>query len=89
MSTHTVNPIRGSTASSALPPPRTAQTGGHTAPVGGHPRHTLGSALHAAGVFLDTAFRVVVLGSDGTPDRGPGIPRQGRPQRPVPPKSGD
>lgn len=78
MSTHTVNPIRGSTASSALPPPRTAPPGERTAPDGGHPKHTLGSVLRAAGVFLDAAFRVVVLGSEGTPDRGPGIPRQGR-----------
>lgn len=61
------NPIRGSTASSALSPPRTDR-----------PRHTLGSVLRAAGVFIDTAFRVVVLGADGTPERSAGgIPRQG------------
>ena len=89
MSTHTVNPIRGSTASSALPPPRTAPHGEHTVPADGHHRHTLGSVLRAAGVLLDTAFRVIVLGSDGTPDRRPGIPSQGRSQRHVPPKSGD
>lgn len=76
MSTHTGNPIRGSTASSALPPPRTEPD-----PASAHPRHTLGDVLRAVGVFLDSAFRVAVLGSDGTwqpdPPRG-GIPGQGR-----------
>ncbi|MDI5967501.1 hypothetical protein POF50_009560 [Streptomyces sp. SL13] len=83
MNTHTVNPIRGSTAASALPPPRTAPPGAGPRPDldPDHPRHRLGEMLRAAGVFLDTAFRVVVLGADGTRHSGPlgaGIPRQGR-----------
>jgi hypothetical protein len=38
-----------------------------------HTRHPIGSALRAIGVFADTAFRVVILGADGT--RQPDIPR--------------
>ncbi len=75
MGTHTVHSIRGSTASSALPGPRDP-TG---APDADRPRRGLGSLLRAAGVYLDTAFRVVVLGTDGTAHpsgREPEIPRQ-------------
>ncbi|MBY8884930.1 hypothetical protein K7472_08725 [Streptomyces sp. PTM05] len=83
MATNTLNPIRGSTAISALSAAARAE-GGPSAPAtpsadrGDHPRHVLGSALRAVGVFVDTAFRVVVLGTDGTkqPDLSR-IPRQG------------
>jgi hypothetical protein len=72
MGTNTVNPIRGSTASCAVPAPRRP-------PAGRLPHHRLGSALRAVGVFADTAFRVVVLGADGTrqPDPPRDIPPQG------------
>ncbi len=81
MTAETMHPIRGSTASGALPGPRTpgAPPGPPAGPGPVPPRHGLGAALHAVGVFLDTAFRVVVLGTDGTrqPDPGPADP--GRP----------
>lgn len=59
MATTTFTPIRGSTAMGAAdapggPAPRT------------HPRHVLGSTMRAIGVFADTAFRIVILGTDGT-----------------------
>ncbi len=87
MATNMVNPILGSTASCAVPAPRSpgappgpgaaSSTGPTAAPADAHPRHRLGDALRAIGVFLDTAFRVVVLGTDGTkpgPQPGPKDP---------------
>jgi hypothetical protein len=73
MSTETVHPIRGSTASAAGVP-------GQRDPGAHPPRHPVGNALRAVGVFLDTAFRVVVLGTDATcqPDRPPRLPAQTR-----------
>ncbi|MCQ4085096.1 hypothetical protein NGB36_32165 [Streptomyces sp. RB6PN25] len=62
MTATALTPIRGSTA--VGPPP----TVDHK-----HSRHLIGSTLRAIGVFADTAFRVVVLGTDGT--RQPDIPR--------------
>ncbi len=89
MATNTLNPIRGSTASSAVPAPRSpgAPPGrGRSAADDAAlppPRHRLGDLLRAIGVFADTAFRVVVLGTDGTrqPDPPGGIPRQSHPDR--------
>ena len=53
----------------------------HTHPIRGstaatRPRRRLGDALRAVGIFADTAFRVVVLGTDGEPpaDRTPPEP---------------
>jgi hypothetical protein len=49
-----ITPNRGSTALGAEP----------------HPKHSylrLGAAFRAIRVFVDTAFRVVILGTDGTP----------------------
>ena len=94
MGTETVHSIRGSTASSAVPGPRTFDGPPGPPHEPGEPpepdrtRHPVGDALRAVGVFLDTAFRVVVLGTDGTrqsdPPRRPVIadrPRRGRPRR--------
>jgi hypothetical protein len=53
--TITLTPIRGSTA---IGPSLTVSRR--------RPRHLIGSTLHAIGVFADTAFRVIVLGTDGT-----------------------
>ncbi len=71
MVTTTFTPIRGSTAMGAADAPddpvrRT------------HPRHILGSTMRAIAVFADTAFRVVVLGGDGTkqPDQAPHTARR-------------
>jgi hypothetical protein len=55
MATASVTPSRGSTALRAEPAHHQ------------HPSLRLGAAFHAIRVFADTAFRVVVLGSDGTP----------------------
>jgi hypothetical protein len=49
------NPLHGSTAVAG--PGRTVH-------------RVLGSAIRAVGVFLDAAFRVVVLGTDGTKPSG-------------------
>ncbi|MCW2873477.1 hypothetical protein [Actinacidiphila oryziradicis] len=55
MATASVNPPRGSTA-------LRAEAAHHQ-----HPYLRLGAAFRAIRVFADTAFRVVVLGTDGTP----------------------
>jgi hypothetical protein len=84
MSTDTVHPIRGSTASSAVPGPRAGEGPPGQPPPADHvPSHPVGNALRAVGVFLDTAFRVVVLGTDGTrqPDPQPEPDRGGRESR--------
>jgi hypothetical protein len=54
MTAATLTPIRGSTA---IGPPPTADRK--------HSHHLIGNTLRAIGVFADTAFRVVVLGTDG------------------------
>ncbi|WP_431959490.1 hypothetical protein [Actinacidiphila sp. bgisy160] len=51
-----VSRVRGSTA--------IAEDAGHR-----HPVHPVGDALRAVRVFLATAFRVVVLGQEGTAAR--------------------
>ncbi len=82
MTAETMSPIRGSTASSAIPGPRTpGAPPGPTPPrPAGQARSGLGNALRVIGVFVDTAFRVVVLGTDGTrqPDPSPAARRAGR-----------
>jgi hypothetical protein len=55
MTAATITPIRGSTA---IGPPPTVDCK--------RSRHLIGNTLRAIGVFADTVFRVVVLGSDGT-----------------------
>jgi len=89
MTTNADIPTRGSTACSAVPPARrpAAAPGGAPRPAAPGPapaRHPLGAALHAVGVYLDTAFRVVVLGTDGLhrPDGDPVPPRPRAGQRP-------
>ncbi|MCQ4046265.1 hypothetical protein ACFOSC_26795 [Streptantibioticus rubrisoli] len=62
MATTTFTPIRGSTAMGPADAP--GDSARRT-----HPRHLLGSAMRAIGVFADTAFRIVVLGTDGTKQR--------------------
>jgi hypothetical protein len=62
MTAATLAPIRGSTA---IGPPPTADRK--------HSHHLIGNTLRAIGVFADTAFRVVVLGTDGT--QQPDLPR--------------
>ncbi|MDF2261230.1 hypothetical protein [Streptantibioticus ferralitis] len=71
MATTTFTPIRGSTAMGA---PDDSGTAARRA----HPRHLLGSTMRAIGVFADTAFRIVILGTDGTkqPDLAPRVPGQ-------------
>ncbi|MDF3292854.1 MULTISPECIES: hypothetical protein [Streptomyces] len=70
MATTTFTPIRGSTAMGAADAPESARRT--------HPRHILGSTMRAIGVFADTAFRVVILGGDGTrqPDHAPHEPQR-------------
>jgi hypothetical protein len=72
MATTTFTPIRGSTAIGPADAPDD-DSARRT-----HPRHLLGSAMRAIGVFADTAFRIVVLGTDGTkqPEQAPHIPRR-------------
>lgn len=77
MTAETVHPIRGSTAYSAIPGPR--EPGAPPGDADGHRGRRLGAALRAIGVLVDTAFRVVVLGTDGT--------RQPEIRRDVPPRS--
>lgn len=82
--------LRGGTASREIPSPRWpgAPPGGTDRPAGPGPRHRLGDALRVIAVFADTAFRVVVLGTDATrqpdpppaphpADRGPGTADRG------------
>jgi hypothetical protein len=68
MATTTFTPIRGSTAMGAAEAPDDSVRRTH-------PRHILGSTMRAIGVFADTAFRIVILGGDGTkqPDQAPRI----------------
>lgn len=68
MSTQIAHPALGSTAVSAVPGPRASGVppGRPAPPAAGHPRHLVGSALRAVGVYLDSAFRVAVLGIEGT-----------------------
>ncbi|MDX6311338.1 MAG: hypothetical protein QOF84_3334 [Streptomyces sp.] len=56
MASAMTSPVRGS---SALGPDSVHR----------HLTHLLGTALRAIGIFADTVFRVVLLGSDGTPPR--------------------
>ncbi|MGW7004990.1 hypothetical protein ACWGCW_19830 [Streptomyces sp. NPDC054933] len=71
MATTTFTPIRGSTAMGAVDASGTSARRAH-------PRHLLGSTMRAIGVFADTAFRIVILGTDGSkqPDLTPHVPER-------------
>jgi len=55
MATASITPTRGSTALETEPAHHQ------------HPFHRLGATFRAVRVFADTAFRIVVLGTDGRP----------------------